>query len=132
MKYLEDSRVTEKALLEWAGNVPLIRGSFYFWTAGTEMQKSLEGLLQSLLYDILNECPDLIPVICPDRWSSSRSDAFSSPWRLRELHQSFKTLEAQDSVSARFCFFVDGLDEYDGVRFEVIEAVQVLTTLSEN
>lgn len=128
MKYLDDSRVTENALLEWAGNAPLIRGIFYFWTAGTEMQKSLEGLLQSLLYDILNECPDLIPVICPDRWSSSRSDAFSSPWRLRELHQSFKTLEAQDLVSARFCFFIDGLDEYNGAQSEVIEAMQVLTT----
>lgn len=59
---------------------------YYFWIAGTTMQKSQEGLLQSLIFEILRQCPKIIPIACPDRWQS-RYLQFSEPedWDLQEL-----------------------------------------------
>jgi ABC-type glutathione transport system ATPase component len=63
MKYICDSTQTAASLHQWAGGAKLVTASYYFWNAGTDMQKSQQGLLQSLLYEILTRCPDLIPTV---------------------------------------------------------------------
>ena len=86
------------------------------------MQKSQMGLLQSLLYECLSQCQNLIPQIFPYRWRSY--DAFGDdlcPWTRTELMQSFNCLLQQDGISAKFCFFVDGLDEFDGDHREIVD-----------
>jgi hypothetical protein len=72
MKYISHHNLTESMLDQWAGNQRFAVGSYYCWNAGSEMQKSQEGLLRSLLYDVLRKCPDLIPIVCPDRWQATR------------------------------------------------------------
>ena len=47
-----------------------------------------------------------------------------NPWSRMELMKGFDRLLKQDGVSAKFCFFVDGLDEYDGNHTEVIKLFQ--------
>lgn len=127
MKYLDDHKSTNRLLQAWAQSSRLVTASFYFWNPGTSMQKTLLGLLQSLLYYILSRCPDLVEVLCPKRWSAGQiSAAASGPWSVSELRHSLDLLKTQEKVSARFYFHIDGLDEYEGDHYEVIRTIQGL------
>jgi hypothetical protein len=130
MKFLEDCTHTHATLQQWANTQQLVRASFYFWNAGTEMQKSLRGLLQSLLYTILNGCPDLIPNICSNRWQCKQDSlSASEPWSVSELRQSFLKLKnIEQGMSRKFYLHVDGLDEYHGDHLEVIEILKSIST----
>ena len=119
MKFLADHAATKKALSAWAHPLPVFVGSHYFWISGTAMQKSQEGLLRSLLYDIFSRCPDLIPVSCPARWQAQED----SPWSVAEMCSAIETLSAQAQLPCKFCFFVDGLDEFDGEHLEFCDSL---------
>lgn len=91
------------------------------------MQKSQEGLFQSLLFQILRRCPDLILVIWESRW---RDDSIygekSDPWTLEELDDAFVTIAKQHMPDFRFCMFIDGLDKYEGRPDDIIDKFQHL------
>ncbi|KAI0401058.1 hypothetical protein F4802DRAFT_609708 [Xylaria palmicola] len=63
MKFICAHPTTVELLREWAGNKRLILADFFFWNSGTALQKSREGLLRSLLFEILRKCPELIPQV---------------------------------------------------------------------
>ena len=131
MKYLVSEPRTESILQTWAGNEALVVGKFFFWNAGNVMQKSQEGLLQSLLYEVLSQCPQLMESVCPSRWrSSDLYDTHSEPWTKHELIESFDLLSRVPDLSSKFCFFIDGLDEYQGDHFGLIQTVQRLAASS--
>ena len=109
IKYLYEDPVTHDALKGWASPKSLVKASFYFWFSGTPLQKSLEGLLRSLLFELLRQSPDSIQSACHARWSVTEPLA----WTERELLEALKSLRL-NSPSTRFCFFIDGLDEYQG------------------
>lgn len=114
MKLLRDSKRTERALKEWAKDKKLVIASFFFWNAGSMMEKSHQGLLQSILYQILKLCPELIPTICTSRWNFNATDhELDGTWNRKELDDCFNRLKDQ-LLYKRFCFIIDGLDEYDG------------------
>ncbi|KAF2235183.1 hypothetical protein EV356DRAFT_514550 [Viridothelium virens] len=120
MKFIVHEHQCEELLRNWAGDMPLIMTRFYFWNSGTVAQMSQEGLLRTILYDALSQKPELIAKIMPNRWI--RSQMFGCdlhPWSLSELAQAFRRLLAQ-SESYKLCFFVDGLDEFDGDHEELI------------
>jgi len=129
MKFLCDDIRTKTALAFWARDKTLAKAGFFFWNAGTEMQKSQQGLLQSLLFEVLRQCPILIPTICPSRWQH-RVHLFSqsSPWSRAELREAFEALKKQNTIPARLCFFIDGLDEYEGDHTELVNVLQTFTT----
>jgi len=60
MKMIRASGKTRKLLLEWAGPNQLHTGAYFFWLAGTMLQKSQEGLLRSLLFQLLQKRRHLI------------------------------------------------------------------------
>jgi hypothetical protein len=115
MKYICDHQITIEALKTWAAPKSLVTASYFFWNAGERDQKSKKGLLQSLLYDILKQCPWVIPTVSPSRWEAD--DLFHNnpdPWTVSELSEAFTQLTQQSISKLRFCFFIDGLDEYEG------------------
>ena len=130
MKYCCSHPETSKALQNWAGSSRLIIASYFFWSAGNTMQKSHQGLLQSLLYQIFKRCPDLIPIVCSSRWTSTDLDNESEPWTLPELFNAFKCTGELETTSYRFCFFVDGLDEYDGEHSDIVQVMDSLARSS--
>ncbi|KAF2084073.1 hypothetical protein K490DRAFT_69096 [Saccharata proteae CBS 121410] len=87
------------------------------------MQKSLQGLLQSILFEILKECLDLAPKLCPQRFGASVQE----PWTLRELSGALDVILNSHVPNVRFSFFIDGLDEYDGDTFDVIACLDKLS-----
>jgi len=120
MKFIASHERTAEALQVWTGSKKLYTASFYFWNQGSELEKSGTGLFQSLLYQILKNTPDFIPLVYLDRPDYET-------WQMQDLHDVFDRIAKHTGMSAKFCFFVDGLDEYDGDERDVI---QILETLS--
>ncbi|KAH8819892.1 hypothetical protein F5884DRAFT_28946 [Xylogone sp. PMI_703] len=58
MKYISDDLRMMTSLYDWAGISNIFTASFYFWNAGTDMQKSQQGFLQSMLFEILSNVPN--------------------------------------------------------------------------
>ncbi|CAN9325623.1 unnamed protein product [Alternaria alternata] len=69
MKFLCDHQKTKEHLATLAGNGEVIIAEYFFWNAGkNDLQKSQEGLLRSLLYQILRQCPNCIRLAFPGVW----------------------------------------------------------------
>ncbi|KAI1056888.1 hypothetical protein LB507_002420 [Fusarium sp. FIESC RH6] len=105
MKFIATHDDTQTLLRMWGGERRVITASHFFWNAGLSMQKSLTGLFQTILYQVLRECPELIDLI-------DDSQQGLDTWDDKALFGAFETLSSQDSLPLRFCFFIDGLDEY--------------------
>jgi hypothetical protein len=99
-------------------------GSHFFWNAGTSMQKSQPGLLQTMLYQAFRQCPDLLKEACPARWTD---EIEPEPWSLDEPFETFDRL-SKKLRSSRFCFFIDGLDEYSGNHQELVNLIKSIST----
>ncbi|PVH99007.1 hypothetical protein DM02DRAFT_23062 [Periconia macrospinosa] len=139
MRYLWNEEQTHTALRKWAenGQSGIATACFYFWNSGTVMQRSLEGMLRSLLIQVLDQCPELAPKIFPGRWKLLQSmqamsikglsgqtlSPATASWNVEELLQAFRVISAEASISSRFCFFIDGLDEYDGTDKEMVDII---------
>ena len=126
MKFLVNDPRTRKALRIWAGEKRLVVASYFFWNAGTDMQKSQLGLLQTLLYTVLQQCPPLVSQICRAQIQKPASSTIS--WTRAEILEILNDLRLRTSDSTRFCFFIDGLDEFDGDHTEVLDVMESLTS----
>ncbi|CAI6331880.1 unnamed protein product [Periconia digitata] len=96
------------ALLETHGSDVYIIPAF-IWLSGSLMQRSLKGLLCTLLHDLVIQIPNLIEDIEIDKrvWNK-RSPG---DWSLRELEHFL--CEFSTKHPHRICVFIDGLDEID-------------------
>ena len=132
MKFICDRRDTQLRLQDWAGQAILVTASHFFWNAGASLQKSQVGLLRALCFEILRCCPSLSHVLCKERWEeNTRSSSAEDSWSLHELAKVIARLkpEVLQAVgrSYCFCFFIDGLDEYEGDHAEIVSIMQDLS-----
>jgi hypothetical protein len=131
MRFLANHEATREMLEEWANGSHLVIASHYFWSAGTPMQKSHEGLFRTLLYDIFRLCPVLIHQVCPARWAQADSSGTENDWTLTELLATLQALSEHLDLPGRYCFFIDGLDEYDGDHLRLCEILRELSRSSK-
>ena len=133
IKFLAGHDQTKSYLEEWAGDKKLVIANFYFWNASTnQSQKSQRGLLRTILYQILRQCPELIQMAYRDQWialtsdgkvlKESRDELLTVPALLKTLGN----ISTSTAPETKFCFFVDGLDEYDGRPADIIELMDIL------
>lgn len=130
MKFLACHQKTSETVTLWAAPHHCVIAQYYFWSAGTHLQKSLEGLIRSLLFEILRREPKLMSTILPERWERACDsedeyveDEASPFWSISELCRAADRLGNWDTVSTRFCFFVDGLDEFSGEHAEIVQVL---------
>ncbi|KAI1348985.1 hypothetical protein F5Y01DRAFT_194745 [Xylaria sp. FL0043] len=129
MKHIADSPNTRAALRQWSSPAEPVISSHYFWIFGTPMQKSKEGLLRTLLFEIFRQYPSLLKVVCSERWESEfSSSAAAKPWSTAELRQVLDQVTSPE-IDVKTCFFIDGLDEYNGDHLEVSEELLRLSKL---
>lgn len=136
MKYLERQAETRVLLEKWAAGGPLIVATHYFWSSGITLQRSLLGLYRTLLFHLLVSQPDQVTKICPERLDVNAYH-FLQPWTLEELQECFDRLVTYGSstkVETKFCFFIDGLDEFRGENDTYTESprdlIKFIQTLS--
>lgn len=123
MKFISGEEKTREFLKP--GTVVL---SHYLWAPGSPMQKSIRGVLQALLYQLLLEECSLVDLLLKAVKGVDRKD-HDSDWSLPELNSSLKmTL----SSSARpTCILLDGLDEVspsDG-PFELMDLIEEISNI---
>lgn len=128
MKYLYHHETTKAYLKAWSCDATLICASFFFWSLGTTEQKSHDGLSRALLYNVLDADPSLIPKLLPAMWREAyESDGSMSLPSTAETHGAFNKLAHLQDNSPKFCFFIDGLDEYSGNYADGIAFIKILS-----
>jgi hypothetical protein len=85
---------------------------FFFHDRGSHLQKSFEGLLHSILYQILRSERRLAKEIIP--LYLQRKEPEKTPWLLLDLIQAFSRILEQDNVPVDIYLFLDALDEFNG------------------
>ncbi|KAH9210060.1 hypothetical protein DL95DRAFT_276340, partial [Leptodontidium sp. 2 PMI_412] len=95
MKHILDDERTKEYLEQWArqngeSGARLIVASFFFWNSGALEQRSQMGMLRWLLFQVLEQEPELLPIVLPSLWIMQ--------------YRAYLTL----------FFLIDGLDEFEG------------------
>jgi hypothetical protein len=115
MKYLLSRSHGPDKLWNSADPKGAIIASHFCWVAGSTTQRSQQGLLQSLLHQVLQADLALVPTACPSQWRSA-SDV--PKWHEKEL---WRCLYAAALASDRqLCFLIDGLDELQPERDHIL------------
>jgi hypothetical protein len=146
MKYILNDSKAKQTLSQWATTSTLVMAGFFFHDRGTSSyQKSFDGLLRSILHQILTAIPEFVNLVLPfykpsdlvkstDTLVSTQNDALGQDdyaWKTSDLENAFLSLIQQDKISGRACLFLDALDEYDGGHIHIAEFVESIVKNSE-
>lgn len=129
MKFLVDHERTRYYLDKWAPDCSIY--AHFIWNSGTEAQRSILGLLRSLLFQILERNHYIVDMIMLER---PRLLDIKNPldWSRNDLEESLDI--ALHGHKTCVCIFIDGLDEIDPVDgpFKVLNLIERLSTLSSH
>lgn len=140
MEFIRRNTRTKQALQIWANPSEVFIASHYFWSSGSQLQRSYGGLLRSILFEIFSQIPAIIAAICREEswWPEDAGSVWKAPilpeWSDATLTNCLMRLASADNlpVEGKFCFLIDGLDEYDGhVNGERIDYLDMCRKLSE-
>ncbi|RYP39605.1 hypothetical protein DL767_002153 [Monosporascus sp. MG133] len=118
IKFVAHDERFQGSLNRWAGGARLLLGRYFSWTAGAhKLQKSHEGLLRTLLHEILQQEKSLLSRIFPGRWFLLQifdGEVELPEPQLDELLVAFRALLSETAVTLRLALTIDGLDEFEG------------------
>jgi len=109
--------------------------SFFFHDRGSGMQKSFEGLLRGVLYQILGQRTQFIRPLLEAESSSlvftekEAGTSFSINWTPDMMEKALLWIARQQELN--LCLFVDALDEHDGNHKPVLSLIQQLAGLAD-
>ena len=134
LRFLDDNLDVLKHMLPWAKDGAVVRASCFFWNAGNELQKSTVGLLRTLLNQLFDETPDLIPrVVHLRKWQTARlTGNHVIDWTDSELKDCFREYMLHASKSRKVLLLVDGLDEFGGNDEEREDLIDLLVASATN
>ena len=110
----------------------IVVASFFFWNPGSALQKTLVGLLRSILYQIADQRPDLIPIMENQQENPTRTPNKSfhpTPlyaWTEHRLSLALRGVLTHIPPTINLYFFIDGLDEFDGDEDDLMSLVRLL------
>lgn len=150
MKYvLAQKKTRELLVLADPGNWHLI--PFFFHDRGSSIQKSVTGLLQELLYRLVEANKKLMAFIpsrlihqlhkrnktatqvsmSPQRYGEKkeRDYVYQEPssaetWSVDDLQEALTAITGQDEVPLNVLFFIDALDEHEGNHRDLIGVIR--------
>jgi hypothetical protein len=117
-KYCSDGRISHETLQGFKNVI----AKFFFHYRGSSIQKSYEGLLRSLLHQILSSTEESAEFLL-----LRRSDRIPKPnqvWSLTQLEVVWRQVLDQDLVNLRVTLFLDALDEFDGSVDRIVRFVE--------
>ena len=132
MKLVAHHRQLKESLFPWvdyseSGGKQLIIASFFIYRYAEHLQNSQEGLLRALLYQILDQRKDLIPIAFPSlcrTLSATYTAPASLSLTLDELKAGFRLLVRSLPDSVQLFLIIDGIDEYTGEYRDLIQLFQ--------
>ena len=116
LRFLDNNLSPFKHMLPWANEATVIRASCFFWNAGNKLQKSTTGLLRTLLTQLFEQTPDLIPrVVQLRKWQTAcLAGNHVIDWTDSELQDCLREYILYVTKSRKVFLLVDGLDELEG------------------
>jgi hypothetical protein len=88
---------------------------FLFHDRGSHIQKSIEGMPQGVLHQLLSQVPDLLPFVYAIYDDLVKVQRKSKPaWTFESLCAAWKSVTQQQEVPLYACMFLDALDEHEG------------------
>ncbi|KAL9114736.1 MAG: hypothetical protein Q9227_001415 [Pyrenula ochraceoflavens] len=128
MKMINEDDRTGEALSQWKPGQSILRLSFFFWLASTDLlQRSSKGLWCSLLYQLLFQTQLVDRLLAQERWLTQKDTV--GDWSIQELSNTF--LAAMRQWPIPVFVLLDGLDEFNPEEgaLEIINHVETLSTL---
>ncbi|KAK9789500.1 putative NACHT domain-containing protein [Seiridium cardinale] len=124
MKFIFNDERTLQQLNNYKQSYKTIFASFFFHNRGSLLQKSLEGLLRSILAQILTQQPkltevldplvkDLMELKSPMIRSALKKKFKAHKWSENSLWTALQLLLHQQRYKLTICLFLDALDEYN-------------------
>lgn len=92
------------------------KAAFFFHDRGSGMQRSFEGLLHGILFQVLQQIPDLVLSILEVYRRKGHEK-----WTLPILDNALKAILHQRILKVDICLFIDALDEYEGKHEEMAD-----------
>lgn len=121
MKHLFNHHRTRDELSVWSGSNghSVVLAGFFLWNRGTNLQKSLLGMLRSVLHQIISQTPSLTSILTsrqgrPGTYSNTNfTFTGAQEWTIAGLLEAFRCLLASLPPQNYICVFLDGLDELE-------------------
>jgi hypothetical protein len=127
LKYAVSSSRTYEYLRQNNPRNRWICGDFFFTNRGKQTQKSIEGLLQRILYQLLSQVEGLVEFI--ERIFKQHAD-IQGEWMLTYLEDALMHIVRQRKFPINICLFIDALDEHNEEYYENhFRLVQILQNL---
>jgi hypothetical protein len=120
IRFITTHPKTGEYLDAWSPNGSTDTATFFFWKSGMSEQRSVVGLLRSLLWEVLSNRPELITHVFPEDWKrlyileEHGLPLSLDTWSIPRLQNAFRNLVSLANEHLKFCFFIDGLDELEG------------------
>jgi NACHT domain len=99
---------------------------FFFYGRGSRIQKSFEGLLYSILHQVISQKEQLAQLILP--LYTQMTEVQRKYWSLRDLKEAFDLIKNQITFPLRLYLFLDALDEYEGEFEMIVDFLKSITT----
>ena len=138
MKFAMTHQRTQRLLQEYDGN-PWRFAGYFFHDRGTDVQKSIEGFLSEILYQILDQNKEYFYFVYPVyarikklRQAGSERGAVILGWTQSQLQEATLSIASKTTSHLNLCLFIDALDEHDGNHKELISTLIALTEFREN
>jgi len=124
LKYIYEHDNTSDILKSrWNANAAI--ASFFFYDqTNTPKWRSFDGLLRSLLYELLRSIPELFRFIA-EIFQAMRKNP-EPVWERLELEKAIAAIGKQQDVTGCICLFMDALDEYPGDCKEIVRNMKRL------
>ena len=146
---LAEKKTLEFLALGDPGNWHLV--PFFFHDRGSSIQKSVTGLLQELLYRLIEENEKLLAFIpsrlihrllkrnktatqvsmLPQRYGEKKGpdhvyqvSSSAEPWSTDDLEEALTAITGQDKSPLNVLFFIDALDEHEGNHRDLIRIIR--------
>jgi hypothetical protein len=130
VKFLHKNGAPQDAFRLWAGGARLITVYFYFWNAGSRLQKSQEGMFRSILYQVLEQEPSLAQVLFPEHFRPREEWAESITFH--EVRRAFDRLASFNDSSLKIAMMIDGLDEFDTTKLTLTELAEMFISITRS
>ncbi|KAF2028319.1 hypothetical protein EK21DRAFT_113954 [Setomelanomma holmii] len=128
LKFIYNDKRTSQHLQQWSGDKKLVTCAIYFWSSGTPIQMSEEGMRRTLLRSALLQAPELWNILFPSKMEEIL--LFADPWAYPvtsiEIDKAFQHLIERAGTQCRLFMFIDGLDEFGGNHSYLFEFIQML------
>ncbi|KAM0797668.1 hypothetical protein BDR22DRAFT_862434 [Usnea florida] len=124
MKHIYQHPRTMEIVAQRDGSRLQVTANFFFHDRGISTQKSFEGLLHSVLYQILCQAPDVQKAVVPTYLEKRPPPG--KLWPVGDLELAFTQVLQQDQRPIQLTLFLDALDEYNGSQEVMLRFINLV------